>query len=162
MQYEIKDFESADAPAVNAVALEAFAEYQDVYSDWVALARSVGEMASLSASGEIVVVKSGGTVLGAVAYVGPGKPKAEFFKPEWPIMRMLVVRPHMRGRGIGRALANECIRRAVRDGATEMALHTSPIMNVALPMYERMGFQRVTDAPALFGVPYAVYVKALG
>jgi ribosomal protein S18 acetylase RimI-like enzyme len=162
MQHEIRDFESADAVAVNAVALEAFAEYRDAYSDWPALARSVSNMASLSEAGEIVVATFGPTVLGAVAYVGPGKPKAKVFKPEWPIMRMLVVRPYVRGRGIGRALADECIRRAVRDGATEMALHTSPIMAVALPMYERMGFQWVADAPALFGAPYRVYLKGLG
>ena len=34
-------------------------------------------------------------------------------------------------------------------------------MIVALPMYLRMGFAKVHDAPPLFGVPYAVYTKAL-
>jgi ribosomal protein S18 acetylase RimI-like enzyme len=77
-------------------------------------------------------------------------------------MRMLVVRAHLRGRGIGKALADECIRRALRDNAKEIALHTSPIMKVALPMYERMGFQWVADAPSLFGVPYGIYLKGLG
>ena len=35
-------------------------------------------------------------------------------------------------------------------------------MTVALPMYLRMGFARVREAPDILGVPYAVYVKALG
>jgi hypothetical protein len=29
-------------------------------------------------------------------------------------------------------------------------------------MYQRMGFTRVREAPDILGVPYAVYVKALG
>ena len=40
-------------------------------------------------------------------------------------------------------------------------LHTSPIMTVALPMYLKMGFVKAYDAPPIFGVPYAVYTKAL-
>ncbi len=76
-------------------------------------------------------------------------------------MRMLVVAPDTQGQGIGRALAQECIRRAQRDGAAVFALHTSELMQVALPMYERMGFRRWSDAPSTFGVKYGIYVKQL-
>ena len=72
---------------------------------------------------------------------------------------MPVVDPDARGLGAGRALTEACVARARRDRAPEIALHTSPIMTVALPMYLRMGFVRVRDAPPLFGVPYAIYVK---
>lgn len=34
-------------------------------------------------------------------------------------------------------------------------------MTVALPMYLRMGFELAHDAPPVFGVPYAVYLKRL-
>jgi ribosomal protein S18 acetylase RimI-like enzyme len=74
---------------------------------------------------------------------------------------MLVVDPAQRGNGVGRALTEECVRRAGRDGATVIALHTSPIMTVALSMYRRMGFERLRDAPPIYGVPYAVYGKTL-
>ena len=76
-------------------------------------------------------------------------------------MRMLVVVPEAQGQGVGRALAHECIRRARRDGAAVFALHASALMHVALPMYERMGFRRWSDAPTTYGVPYAIYVKDL-
>jgi ribosomal protein S18 acetylase RimI-like enzyme len=81
--------------------------------------------------------------------------------PPGPIIRMLVVEPAFRGLGVGRALTEECMNRAQRDGATCIALHTTPIMRVALPMYERMGFELQSDAPSIFGVPYAVYLKQL-
>jgi hypothetical protein len=34
-------------------------------------------------------------------------------------------------------------------------------MSVALPMYLKMGFVKVHDAPPISGVAYAVYTKAL-
>ena len=49
----------------------------------------------------------------------------------------------------------------IRDFASAIALHTSPIMTVALPMYLRMGFAKLRDAPPILGVDYAVYTKAL-
>ena len=53
------------------------------------------------------------------------------------------------------------MKRARRDGSPVIALHTSPIMAVALPMYLRMGFRLARDAPPIYGVPYAVYLKQL-
>lgn len=73
-----------------------------------------------------------------------------------------MVAPPYRGLGIGRALTEECIHRAERDGAPLIALHTTPIMKVALPMYERMGFEYERDVPPIFGVPYAIYLKRIG
>lgn len=34
-------------------------------------------------------------------------------------------------------------------------------MTVALPMYLRIGFVKVRDAPDILSVPYGVYVKTL-
>jgi hypothetical protein len=36
-----------------------------------------------------------------------------------------------------------------------------PVMTVALPMYIKMGFERQHDAPSIYDVPYAVYLKRL-
>ena len=158
----IRDFTPEDAGAVNAVALAAFEQYRGVYSDWEALARGVGSMAALSDCAEIVVAENEKRLIGAVAYCPPrSSPRADFFEPEWPIIRMLVVDPSARGNGVGRALTEECIRRARRDGASLIGLHTSPAMEVALGMYLRMGFRLVRDVPDRFGVPYAVYALNL-
>jgi ribosomal protein S18 acetylase RimI-like enzyme len=40
----------------------------------------------------------------------------------------------------------ECVNRARRSGAAAVSLHTTDMMQVAMQMYERMGFVRV---PAL-------------
>jgi GNAT superfamily N-acetyltransferase len=58
-------------------------------------------MPSLAAAGELIIAEAGGTLLGAVAYIGPERLKAPFFDPQWPIIRMLVVDPAARGKGVG-------------------------------------------------------------
>lgn len=160
-QYEIRDFAAGDANAVNAVALAAFEQYRGEYSDWTQVAQRVGAMAEFADDGEIIVALREGRILGAVAYFSPRAAKPEMFDPAWPVIRMLVVDPAERGHGIGRALTEECIRRARRDGAAAVALHTSPIMQVALAMYLRLGFVPLRPAPPVFGVPYRIYLKRL-
>ena len=159
---QIRPYESADADEVNNVALAAFAQYEGIYQDWEALMRGVGAMASLADHAELIVAEEGDRVVGAVAYCPPGStPRAEFFDPEWPIIRMLVVMPSARGRGIGRRLTNECIERARQANAPLISLHTSPAMQVALDMYLKMGFELARVVPPRFGVPYAVYTLDL-
>ena len=157
----IRDYESSDAEDLNRIAIAAFGQFRDHYQDWPAMRAGLSKTSDLSVSGEVIIAELHHETVGAVAYFGPNRPKATFFDQSWPIIRMLVVDPAFRGKGIGRALTDECIARAGRDGSPVIALHTSPIMTVALPMYLRMGFVRAHDAPPIFGVPYAVYTKAL-
>ena len=158
----LREYRADDAEAIVRVALAAFAQFEQHYSDWPLFTANVAKMPGLAQTGEIIVAEDGGQIVGAVAYIGPRQPKPAFFEPAWPIIRMLVVDPSAHGKGIGRQLTEECLRRAERDQSGVIALHTTPIMTVALSMYLRMGFARVRDAPDILGVPYAVYVKALG
>ena len=66
-----------------------------------------------------------------------------------------------RGARPGRG-ARECIARARRDKAPLFALHTSELMSVALPMYQRMGFAWHAAAPDIHGVAYSIYLKQPG
>ena len=157
----VRDYAASDADDLNRIAVAAFSQFRDQYRDWPAMLASLSKTSDLSASGEIIIVECENRPAGGVAYFAPDRPKAAFFDQRWPIIRMLVVDPAFRGKGLGRVLSTECIARARRDGSSVIALHTSPIMNVALPMYLRMGFVKAHDAPPIHGVPYAVYTKAL-
>lgn len=157
----LRGFETGDEAAIGSVALAAFEQFKSDYADWPAMASNVCRMADLAKTGELIIAERNGEIVGGVAYVGPHKPKAAFFDQAWPIIRMLVVSPSHRGEGIGRTLTETCLERARRDHSPMIALHTSPIMSVALPMYLRMGFEKFRDAPDIHGVPYAVYTKSL-
>lgn len=153
----LRDFRAEDAAALDRIALAAFSQYEDAYTDWPALAARVSAMSRLTDIGEIIVAELDGRIAGGVAYVSADKPKPDHFDADWPTIRTLVVDPAARGQGLGRKLVEECVRRARRDGAAVIALHTSPIMTVALPMYLRMGFKRLRDAPPIYGAQYHVY-----
>jgi GNAT superfamily N-acetyltransferase len=157
---KIRDYQSSDAEDLDRIAVSAFSQFRDQYHDWPAMRARVSRASELSAGGESMVAEFQNQIAGAVTYFGPNSPKAPFFDQGWSIMRMLVVDPAFRGKGLGRTLSMACIARAKRDGSPVIALHTSPIMTVALPMYLRMGFVRAYDAPPIFGVAYAVYTKA--
>ena len=157
----LREFAAADAAQVDALGVAAFEQYRDKYSDWPALRERIGTLSSLAEHGEIIVVESDGQIVGSVAYLGPGKPKSPFYQREWAVMRMLVVAPQAQGKGIGRLLADECIRRAQRDAADMFALHTSDMMTIALPMYQRMGFAWHAAAPTAYGVKYSINTKPL-
>ena len=157
----VRDYDSSDTEAVNRLAVTAFSQFSEHYDDWPAMRANLARTSELSAAGELIVAELDGQIAGAIGYFGPDSKKAAYFNPGWPIIRMLVVDPAFRGKGLGIILTNECIARARRDRSPLIALHTSPIMTVALPMYLRMGFAKVHDAPPIFGVPYAVYTKVL-
>jgi GNAT superfamily N-acetyltransferase len=157
----IRDYASTDAENLNRIAVAAYGQYRDQFQDWPAMLAWLSNASSLSAKGETIVAEVDNSFAGSVTYVGPNGQREPFFDQRWPIIRMLVVDPAFRGKGLGRALSTECMSRAKRDGSQVMALHTSPIMTIALPMYLRMGFVKAHDVASIFGVPYAVYTKAL-
>ena len=161
MNFVIRDFLASDTDAVNRLAVAAFEEFRTAYSDWMGMVANISNTSTLAAVGELIVAECAGMIIGAVTYVAPDRPKAAFFDGAWPIVRMLVVDPKYRGKGIGGALMQECVRRAKRDRADVLALHSSPIMTAALAMYRDMGFAHHRDGTPVFGVPTAVYVMQL-
>ena len=162
IKYELRDYTPADARHINELALAAFEQYKCHYDNWEAFSANVAKFSDLAEVAEIVVAEDcAREIIGVVAYVPASIIKAEYFPENTPVIRVLAVSPKARGLGLGKALSNECIRRAIRDGNSRIALHTSTIMEIALPMYLRMGFQWYGDATPLFGVEYSVYVKSL-
>ena len=72
--------------------------------------------------------------------------------------KRLYVRPEFRGHGLGRALLDWVIAEARAAGYREIMGDTMPVMDRALSMYDRYGFERTSPYTAE-PTPGAVYLR---
>jgi GNAT superfamily N-acetyltransferase len=62
--------------------------------------------------------------------------------PDTSFLRMVGVDPQAQGRGVGRALVEDVIRRVRAAGKRTLGLRTTPKMEAAHHLYESLGFVR--------------------
>jgi GNAT superfamily N-acetyltransferase len=139
-----------DRDAIQAVTLAAYLEYAaTIPAHWEGYRQSIVATLAAAVPGTQIVVLDDDRVVGAVLLYPAGasieKPGGTTLTLTWPEVRLLAVAPSARGRGVGAALMNECIHRAWSAGATALTLHTTDLMQAAMRLYERLGFERAHD-----------------
>lgn len=145
----IRDARADEREAVRALTMAAYAEYAAIMepSAWDGLRGAMLAGLATEQPVERIVAELDGELVGSVMLYPPavsayGDLGGSAAAPE---LRLLAVAGSARGLGIGRALVDECVRRARRTGADALGLHTSKSMRVAIGMYERMGFVRAPE-----------------
>jgi ribosomal protein S18 acetylase RimI-like enzyme len=146
----IRDAGPGDRDAILALTLGAYAEYAPLMpANWEAYRRNIVATLADVKPAEQIVAEEDGNVLGAVLLYPAGTAFSSRdgvqISLRWPEVRLLAVRPDARGRGVGTALMHECVRRARQAGAEALTLHTTDIMQVAIRLYEGMGFVRASE-----------------
>jgi predicted N-acetyltransferase YhbS len=146
----LRDALPADREAVAALTLRAYGEYAQAMEPraWQGLEGALRTaLAGDDPAVQRIVAECEGELVGSVMLFPPAENTYGELGGElsWPELRLLAVAPSARGMGVGRALVDECVRRARAGGAAELGLHTSRSMRVALAMYERMGFLRAPE-----------------
>jgi GNAT superfamily N-acetyltransferase len=146
----VRSARPGDRGAIEAVTLAAYQQYAALMPAHWALYRQniVSTLAAARPDSQIVAEEEGGLVGTVLLYPAGSvmaRPGGGSMTLAWPEVRLLAVAPAARGRGVGAALMQECIRRARQAGATALTLHTAEIMQAAMRLYERMGFVRAPE-----------------
>jgi predicted N-acetyltransferase YhbS len=147
---QIREACPSDRDAIEAVTLSAYQEYAALMpAHWEGYRENIlATLADVQPAAQIVADQGGhivGTVLLYPAETVIAKTGSVPVTLVWPEVRLLAVAPTARGQGVGAALMQECVRRARQSGARVLTLHTGNIMQAAMRLYARMGFQRAPD-----------------
>jgi ribosomal protein S18 acetylase RimI-like enzyme len=150
---------------VARLAVAAYREFAPAVGDetWARMERNLARFGGDSPDAVTIVAEEDGRLVGTVEYLGPGGKRqglVEIVPEGEAYIGRLGVDPAYRGHGIGRALTEECLRRARADGAASIGLATRDAMVAARSMYESMGFRYVTTAER-GGSIYLTYVLEL-
>lgn len=143
----LRDARAEELDEISTLLSVSYAQYmpENPSPAWVDYERDIGDVRKRLAVSTLIVAEVDGGVAGAVTFYPDGALGDDPWPARWSALRLLAVHPDARGRGLGRALTEECIRRARALGSVTIGLHTTTLMNVARAMYEGMGFTRVPE-----------------
>lgn len=115
-----------------------FAQEAEFVADQEKQRRALRAVVSDASIGRIYVVREGADLVAMVSLLYTVS-SAEGGKAAW--LEDLVVRPDLRGRGIGRALLGHVTARARADGVLRITLLTDPDNERAHALYRSLGFE---------------------
>ena len=151
-----------DRPAILRLIVDAYEEFEPSLTpaNWALMMTNLERVITSAGECNLLVAESDGRLAGTVTYYSPGPKDYNRVPMEWAVIRALAVHPACRGRGLGRLLTEECLRRAREDQAPWVGLHTSELMIAARTMYEAMGF-RPEHTFTHLDISFSVYALAL-
>lgn len=145
----IRTTEAVDRQSIQEILLDAYDQFQGMLShqQWEEYRGNIIAAILANTAWATLLAEVDGNAVGAVllytssttAY-GPAAHSIEH-----PIIRLLGVKRSARGQGVATALIEACIRFAQEAGAGYIYLHTSDLMQEAIALYEKLGFERVPE-----------------
>ena len=146
----IRPMQAREADTVAAITLDAYDAHGGLTGPYRAHLADPGTRARGASA--VLVAEVDGQIAGTVTFVLPQD--AEWEQRRQPAgdagFRTLAVAPWAEGRGIGRALVEECLRRADDAGARRMVITSMAWMHRAHRLYEALGFVHRPDLDVRF------------
>jgi len=146
----IRDARSDDRGAIETVTLAAYEQYAALMpAHWEGYRQNILATLAAAQPDAQIVAEAEDRIVGTVLLYPAGsvmaRPGGGSITLIWPEVRLLAVAPEARGRGVGVALMDECVRRARQSGAAALTLHSTDVMQAAMRLYERLGFRRAPE-----------------
>jgi len=146
-EVEIRLATTLDAVTVSAVLMQAFIEYKSLYTPqgFAATTPDIEQIARRLSEGPIWIAVQNNSVVGTVSAMLQG---------ESLYVRGLAVLPAARGHNLGERLMIEIENFALANNCRRLFLSTTPFLDRAISLYERLGFSRNAEGPHdLYGTP---------
>lgn len=116
---------------------------------------NIGELTRKPETELLVAVTTNGEIAGSVVYFSDmqyyGSGGTATQEKNASGFRLLGVDPAFRGKGVGKLLTLECIRRAKEKQNKQVIIHTTMAMQTAWKMYEGIRFNRSEDLDFMQG-----------
>lgn len=153
---EPEEFEETGKLMVQVYSqLEGFPK-QDEQPAYYKMLANIGELTKKPETELLVAVADDNKIKGGVVYFSDmqyyGSGGIATKEKNAAGFRLLAVDGSARGKGIGKLLTNECIRKAKEKQLSQVIIHSTKAMQTAWKMYEAMGFKRSEDLDFLQGV----------
>jgi len=153
---QLRRARAGDEISISAVLLEAFREYLPQYTPpgFAATTPSPSEVLRRMEEGPVWLAMIESEIVGTVSAVLRGE-RALY-------IRGMAVLPQARGLRIGNLLFELIEEYAREHGCTKLVLSTTPFLDRAIRLYERLGFVRTEEGPDdLHGTPLFTMEKAV-
>ncbi len=146
-QIIIDEIREDEKEQVRNLLVESYQQYEHSYKNpesWKMYLENIQASVDNPDVDKILVAKSNQDILGSLQLFQSSekaysKPELEIFSP---IIRLIGVHPHARGRGVAQELLKASVTYAKELGATSLYLHSSDKMHKAIRLYEWFGFKR--------------------
>ncbi|WP_129728899.1 GNAT family N-acetyltransferase [Ectobacillus funiculus] len=146
-QIIIDELVEEEKETVRRLLVESYQQYEHEYTnsqDWKNYLTNIKASVDNPDVEKILIAKSDGNILGTLQLFESSekayqKPELQIFSP---IIRLLAVHPHARGRGVAQELLKAGVHFAKSQGANQLYLHSSDKMQKAIRLYEWLGFKR--------------------
>jgi len=149
MALEIRDAAPSEHDRLLSLVMAAYAQFDPFVSpEFVAGFRDDVRRLMNDPDTRVIVAELDSALAGTITFYPEGRTYDEDLPEGWACLRTLAVLPSARGRGVGRALMNECLVRARALGRSRMLLHTLEFMTAAIALHESLGFRREPDLDA--------------
>jgi ribosomal protein S18 acetylase RimI-like enzyme len=113
---------------------------------WASYIGEIVDVRSRLGVSELIVAEREGRLVGTIGfYPDASHSQLERWPQGWASIRTLGVLAQARRRGVGDALARECVRRARSRGLRAIGLHTAAHLAAATRLYEGLGFRRAPE-----------------